>query len=310
MINPWSRALVALLAMGPLSSQRHPHFDDGGALEWHTTLAAAKAAAGNSDKLIFVQYGRQACGNCRVLLESVLAAEAIKKNIGELAIGYAVDCDAPDSDIGALLRSKIPNAKMLPFIGFLTPAGEWIDGASGFQEIEDMTALVARAAGSPLRNAKPEVRAALVKPAAGVTAAADKSDWKTVLAAARVAKQSTGRCPERTTIEAAEKKARDYAVAEFTAVLQAAGVSKDLAPLRKRVTALKTPFAGEPEAADCDVGLKALQKLQFVRDAEARGNPQKDLRTRTAAEFQGSRWFDLFGPAAKAGEAKPAPEKK
>jgi hypothetical protein len=41
-----------------LLAQKHPHFDDGGALQWQTSLAAAKAAASAADKLIFVEYGR------------------------------------------------------------------------------------------------------------------------------------------------------------------------------------------------------------------------------------------------------------
>jgi len=41
-------------------AQRHPHFDDGGTLSWHTTLAAAKEAAKKADKLVFVEYGRAA----------------------------------------------------------------------------------------------------------------------------------------------------------------------------------------------------------------------------------------------------------
>jgi hypothetical protein len=39
---------------------RHPHFDDQGALSWSTKVAAAQAAAKSQDKLIFVEYGREA----------------------------------------------------------------------------------------------------------------------------------------------------------------------------------------------------------------------------------------------------------
>ena len=52
-------ALATFLAGGALA-QRHPHFDDGGALAWQTTFAAAKEAAKKADKLIFVEYGRAA----------------------------------------------------------------------------------------------------------------------------------------------------------------------------------------------------------------------------------------------------------
>jgi hypothetical protein len=242
-------------------------------------------------------------------VQRVLTATPIKQRIGELAIGYAADCDRSDSDIGELLSTNLPDAKMLPFVAFLTPTGQWITGASGYQEPHELIALMNTAAASPLMNAAPEVQKALAKPAATATAAAAKGDWKPVLAVAREAKKTTGRCPERTAIAAAEKQARDYAAAEFAAVLAAAATPGDLAPLKKRLTALKAPYAGEPEATDCDTGLKALQQLQFVRDVEARGNPAKDLRARTAEPFQGTRWTALFVPAAAAPPASDAKSK-
>lgn len=48
---------VLLLAL-PSLAQRHPHFDDKGALEWYTTFAAAKAAAKQQNKFIFIECGR------------------------------------------------------------------------------------------------------------------------------------------------------------------------------------------------------------------------------------------------------------
>jgi hypothetical protein len=51
---------VALLAAPSVLAQKHPHFDDRGTLAWHTTFAAANAAAKTADKLIFVEYGRAA----------------------------------------------------------------------------------------------------------------------------------------------------------------------------------------------------------------------------------------------------------
>lgn len=39
---------------------RHPHFDDQGTLSWSTKLADAQSAAKSQDKLIFVEYGREA----------------------------------------------------------------------------------------------------------------------------------------------------------------------------------------------------------------------------------------------------------
>ena len=52
-------ALAAVLAAAA-PAQKHPHFDDKGTLAWHTKLADAKAAAAKADKLIFIEYGREA----------------------------------------------------------------------------------------------------------------------------------------------------------------------------------------------------------------------------------------------------------
>jgi hypothetical protein len=49
--------LVSCALAGTALAQRHPHFDDKGTLQWHTTFAAAKEAARKADKLIFVEVG-------------------------------------------------------------------------------------------------------------------------------------------------------------------------------------------------------------------------------------------------------------
>ena len=54
-------AALTLLANAAIAApQGHPHFQDGGTLSWHQTLAAAKAAAKAADKMILVEYGREA----------------------------------------------------------------------------------------------------------------------------------------------------------------------------------------------------------------------------------------------------------
>lgn len=43
-------------------SQRrpHPHFDDQGTLDWHTTLTEALATAAREGKRVFIEIGREA----------------------------------------------------------------------------------------------------------------------------------------------------------------------------------------------------------------------------------------------------------
>ncbi len=48
-------------AMPSTPSRRpHPHFDDRGTLDWHTNFDAALAAAAALNKLLFVEFGREA----------------------------------------------------------------------------------------------------------------------------------------------------------------------------------------------------------------------------------------------------------
>lgn len=49
-------AAVALVGVAP--AQKHPHFDDGGALAWQTTMADAKQAAAAANRMILLEYGR------------------------------------------------------------------------------------------------------------------------------------------------------------------------------------------------------------------------------------------------------------
>ena len=44
---------------GDAKNGGHPHFNDGGALRWHTKLADAQAAAKKEGKLVFIEYGRE-----------------------------------------------------------------------------------------------------------------------------------------------------------------------------------------------------------------------------------------------------------
>lgn len=37
----------------------HPHFDDGGTLDWHTSFEAALASAKTQGKKVFVEMGRE-----------------------------------------------------------------------------------------------------------------------------------------------------------------------------------------------------------------------------------------------------------
>ena len=45
--------------MSSTTRRKHPHFDDRGALDWHTTFAEARAAAQAEGKRLFIEIGRE-----------------------------------------------------------------------------------------------------------------------------------------------------------------------------------------------------------------------------------------------------------
>jgi hypothetical protein len=110
---------------------RHPLFSDPGAMTWYSSLAEAQAAARASNRLIFIESGRLACGQCRRLVSQILPVEPIRSRISAAAVGLADDCDADCSDAAPILRANLPGATMLPLCGFVTPDLRWVTGWYG-----------------------------------------------------------------------------------------------------------------------------------------------------------------------------------
>jgi len=237
-------------------------------------------------------------------VERVLPHATVKERISALTVGVAIDWYSAGPEIEELFAKNLPDPRNAPMVGFLTADGAWVDGFSGWITETDFVKVLERVEQSPLLLATPAVRKRLEKHAATVGPAAEQGNWRVVLAAAREAGKSTGRCPERDAIAAAEKQARTWAAGELDGVVQEAKTGGDLVPLRKRLRVVKDKFAGEPEAADVDTGMAALKKLALVREVEAAGNPARDLRERHAEPFKDTRWVALFDRLPAASEPK------
>lgn len=121
--------LAGVLLAPSVSADPHPYFQDQGTLSWCTCLDKARSAAQSSQRLIFVEYGRRECRNCRILVERILPN--VKDRIGAACVGLAADCDEPDPRIEAIFRKAMPDASMLPFVGILTPDLVWVTGWQG-----------------------------------------------------------------------------------------------------------------------------------------------------------------------------------
>lgn len=236
-------------------------------------------------------------------MQRVVPHPTVKDRLAALTVGLSQDWEKPDPTIADLFAKNLPDAKSYPLVAFVTAEGKWIEGYSGWLEEPDFLKVLARVEASPLLQADAVVQKQLAKHSAAATNAVAKGDWKVVLTAAREAAKSSGRCPERSTIRTAEQQARTWAKDQFDACVKSARDGADLAPIRKQLAAIKTHFVGEPEAADAETGLKAVQRLTTVREVEANPNPARDLRERSAAPFQGTRWAEIFArPPQTAGK--------
>ncbi|HEX5052158.1 MAG TPA: hypothetical protein VFZ65_10320 [Planctomycetota bacterium] len=234
-------------------------------------------------------------------MQRVVPHPTIKDRLSALVVGLSQDWETPETPIEELFAKNLPEAKSYPLVAFLTVDGKWIEGYSGWLEEPEFLKMLARVEASPLLQAEPAVQKQLAKHSAAANAAVAKGDWKVVLGAAREAAKTTGRCAERTAIRTAEQQARTWANEQLEACVKGASSGADLAPFRKQLGAVKTHFAGEPEGVDAETGLKALQRLTMVREVEANPNPARDLRERSAAPFQGTRWVAIFAKPAQPG---------
>ena len=106
----------------------HPHFDDRG-LRWHTKLSDALAEAKSSGKHVLIEYGRQACGNCKTLVEAVMPA--VKAEVEASFVLLATDCDHPEPEVRALGAANMAHARSLPFVMYLDASGNFVFGTQG-----------------------------------------------------------------------------------------------------------------------------------------------------------------------------------
>jgi len=240
-------------------------------------------------------------------VERVLPSAEVKDRIGALAVGLAADCDAPEHEVQEIMKANV-TGQVLPFVGFISHDGKWVDGFSGFKDLEGFLKVLETADQSPLLNATDAVRKKITALAKIAEKAAERGDWKAVMKASRDASKMTGRCPERQVLAALVKQAREWAAARFDAIVQDARSGRDPAELSKALNEVKRHFLGEPEAAEADAGLKAVQKLSQVVAAESSEKPVEGAREKAAAACEGTRWAGIFEKASDAADPPPAEE--
>lgn len=108
----------------------HPHFDDRGTLDWHTRWSQALEQARREKKLVLVEFGREACGQCRSFVQAVVPRPDVAPLLQQHVVALASDCDDPEDEVLALAE-RLEDAQMLPFVLFADERGQFLDGSSG-----------------------------------------------------------------------------------------------------------------------------------------------------------------------------------
>jgi hypothetical protein len=102
----------------------------GGDFRWAGSVREAQDAARAAGKMVLVEAGRAACGNCQKLKNQVIPA--VSSDLGGACVGYYLDVDYDTSSATFLaLRNNIVGAGSLPLVGFFTPDMRWLHGFWG-----------------------------------------------------------------------------------------------------------------------------------------------------------------------------------
>lgn len=100
------------------------------------TVEAAVEAAAAKQKLIFIAYGREACGNCRNLRE--LVAEKKLRLPDFEWVQAEIDCDNAETRKGfnQRYRKELDGARTLPFVVVAKADGTYVASITGYQKQE------------------------------------------------------------------------------------------------------------------------------------------------------------------------------
>ena len=130
---------VAPTAPRPLPSS-------GAGFSWAGSLRAAQETARAQGKLIFLESGRDACGNCQYLKNDVIPSSSVSGQLGSMSVGYYDDCDrTPYSDAFNILQANVVGAGTLPLAGWVTPDLRWVHGFWGRRDASQFLAEITTA---------------------------------------------------------------------------------------------------------------------------------------------------------------------
>ena len=104
-----------------------------------TDLKSALETAQGQGKMLFVQYGREACGNCQALKGMIASREV---QLSESKYVYAdVNCD--DAKTSALFRKQFKvEGSTLPFVVVAASDGTQLAARSGYGSADEYASLL------------------------------------------------------------------------------------------------------------------------------------------------------------------------
>jgi hypothetical protein len=291
MLKGFRSALFLIACLGATAPAfaargRHPHFDDGGVLAWHTGLRDAQREACADGKVIFLEYGRRRCAQCRTLVSKVLPDSSVAPRMSKVAVGLAADCDDPEPEVEALLRRNLPASATLPLVGFVLPDGRWLCGFGGAIDARRFLEHVAAAE----RWVAAEAAARRSAPClARARSAAARGAWCEVV---RLCREHGTREPEMASLRRDARTWVEDRLAEAVSLLGAGRYDQAVA----ECAAVERAMQGEPEGAEARMGARAAALLKAIAAVPASDADADALRARAAQELRGTRWAALVAP--------------
>jgi len=193
-----------------------------------------------------------------------------------------------------IMREHLAGAQMLPFVALVTHDGKWVGGFSGFKQPAEFLRILEAAEKSPLLQASEATRKKLKTLVERSEKSAAAGNWKGVMRNVQSARKLSGRCPERTALYAIADQARAWANAQFATAIRLAQTGGDLKEALKAISEVRKHFTKEPEADDAALGLKAIRRVEQIRKIEGEGEPDTELRRKSAEKYKDTRWTAAF----------------
>jgi hypothetical protein len=268
-----------------------------GSFSWMSSLAEAAGVARSTGRMVFVEEGRPACGNCMTLKNRIIPQPEVSADLGSIAVGYYDDVDAnPASQSFQILRTNLPDAMTLPLCGWLTPDLQWVHGYSGGRDAARFRAEIAtaRARFRALSAAATPAAPARLGRSLGRSIGGPEVVRETVARATpAVAREDVHLAGAgRLAAPGSEDALRAWANDRLDRAVDAL-VALDYARARAILAEVRSKTAGFPEEREAEKGEVAIHNLDRIDRAE---DARVATRIRDAArqDLAGTRWAPLF----------------